>query len=246
MRPYRRPRPRAARAVSRAGCTSAGTGTPPTIRSRSSPAQAGLVALVDGCCDTGLRQKTSAGISSTPTRRAAGRGRTAKRTGAPSVVRRRWRRCARWPTRASTPGGPSSRSTRRWTTFVAIYQPLFGVVQPAARAARKALTDFLQRQGIDPTPRLPRLLAARPVGGARAGRAGARLRAGDRSGRPGRRARRLPRSLRRRVALLGRGRADLARDPRSRWIAGCARAADGPRRADRPTPRLTAAESTPP
>ena len=47
-------------------------------------------------------------------------------------------------------------------TFLAIYQPLFGVVQPAARAARKALIDFLRRHGLDPTPRLPRLLAAVP------------------------------------------------------------------------------------
>jgi len=36
------------------------------------------------------------------------------------------------------------------------------VVQPAARAARKLLIDFLQRHGLDPTPLLPRLLAAVP------------------------------------------------------------------------------------
>ena len=54
-------------------------------------------------------------------------------------------------------------------TFLAIYQPLFGVVQPAARAARKALIDFLRGHGLDPPSLLPRLLAAVPsAAGARA------------------------------------------------------------------------------
>jgi pyruvate,water dikinase len=43
-------------------------------------------------------------------------------------------------------------------TFVSTYQPLFGVVQPNARAARGALAAFLQRSGFDPRPLLPKLL----------------------------------------------------------------------------------------
>jgi pyruvate,water dikinase len=46
--------------------------------------------------------------------------------------------------------------------FTAIYEPLFGVVQPVARAARTALVDFLRRHGIDAATRLPALLAGVP------------------------------------------------------------------------------------
>ena len=44
-------------------------------------------------------------------------------------------------------------------TFVAIYQPLFGVVQPNSRAATGVLAAFMRRNGFDPAPLLPKLLS---------------------------------------------------------------------------------------
>jgi phosphohistidine swiveling domain-containing protein len=125
-----------------------------------SPAQAGLVALVDRVCDTGLRQQTLRGYlfySHAP--RPAG---TTRRT-ATSVTAALAALRALADARLTPAGLDGSVSLdQALDNFVAIYQPLFGVVQPAARAARKALSDFLQRQGLDPRPLLPRLLAAVP------------------------------------------------------------------------------------
>jgi pyruvate,water dikinase len=47
-------------------------------------------------------------------------------------------------------------------TFVAIYEMLFGVVQPAARAAREALASLLRQAGVDAAAVLPTLLAGVP------------------------------------------------------------------------------------
>ena len=125
-----------------------------------SPAQAGMVALVDRVCDTGLRQQTLRGYlfySHAP--RPAG---TTRRT-ATSVTAALAALRALADARLTPAGSDGSVSLdEALDNFVAIYQPLFGVVQPAARAARKALIDFLQRQGLDPTPLVPRLLAAVP------------------------------------------------------------------------------------
>ena len=122
-----------------------------------SPAQAGLVALVDRVCDTGLRQQTLGGYlfySHAP--RPAGAAKRASTAVSEALKALCALADARLDPRAIVSLDEALES------FLAIYQPLFGVVQPAARAARRALTDFLQRQGIDPTPRLPRLLAAVP------------------------------------------------------------------------------------
>ena len=122
-----------------------------------SPAQAGLVALVDRVCDTGLRQQTLGGyLFYAHAPRPAGASRRA-----PTSV---WEALAALHTLADTRLDPRAIVSldEALESFVAIYQQLFGVVQPAARTARKALPDFLQRHGIDPTPRLPRLLAAVP------------------------------------------------------------------------------------
>ena len=122
-----------------------------------SPAQAGLVALVDRVCDTGLRQQTLGGYlfySHAP--RPAGAAKRASTTVSEALAALRALADARLDPRAIVSLDQALES------FLAIYQPLFGVVQPAARAARRALTDFLQRHGIAPAPRLPRLLAAVP------------------------------------------------------------------------------------
>jgi phosphohistidine swiveling domain-containing protein len=122
-----------------------------------SPAQAGLVALVDRVCDTGLRQQTLGGyLFYAHAPRPAGATKRVSTSVSEALAALRALADARLDPRAIVPLDEALES------FLAIYQPLFGVVQPAARAARRALTDFLQRHGIDPTPRLPRLLAAVP------------------------------------------------------------------------------------
>ena len=163
MRPYRRPTRARLAAVSQSGLQIGlhlgwhwdAAHNPLPL----SPAQAGLVALVDRVCDTGLRQQTLRGYlfySHAP--RPPG---TTRRTHT-SVT------AALAALRALADGRLASDRTgtvsldEALDTFLAIYQPLFGVVQPATRAARKTLIDFLQRQGLDPAPRLPRLLGAVP------------------------------------------------------------------------------------
>ena len=140
-----------------------------------SPAQAGLVALVDRLCDTGLRQQTLRGYlfySHAP--RPAGTTRRTHTSVTAALAALRALADARL-----APEGTRSLE-EALDTFLAIYQPLFGVVQPAARAARKALIDFLQRHELDPTPRLPQLLAAVPSAArARAELARAYTRAAD-------------------------------------------------------------------
>ncbi|HSY38992.1 MAG TPA: PEP-utilizing enzyme, partial [Polyangia bacterium] len=140
-----------------------------------SPAQTGLVALVDRLCDTGLRQQTLRGYlfySHAP--RPAGTTRRTHTSVTAALAALRALADARL-------GRDGTRSLEEaLDTFLAIYQPLFGVVQPAARAARKALIDFLQRHGLDPTPRLPQLVAAVPSAArARAELARAYARAAD-------------------------------------------------------------------
>ncbi len=122
-----------------------------------SPAQAGLVALVDRVCDTGLRQQTIGGyLFFAPAPRPAGTTRRAPSSVTEALAALRALCDARLDPQATVSLDDALES------FLAIYQPLFGIVQPAARAARKALTDFLQRHGFDPAPRLPQLLAAVP------------------------------------------------------------------------------------
>ncbi len=179
MRPYRRPTRARLAAVSQSGLQLGwqlgwhwdAAHNPLPL----SPAQAGLVALVDRVCDTGLRQQTLRGyLFYAHAPRPAGTTRPAPTSVTAALVALRALCDARL-------GPDGTRSLdEALDTFLAIYQPLFGVVQPAARAARKMLIDFLQRHGLDPTPRLPQLLAAVPSAArARAELAGAYARAAD-------------------------------------------------------------------
>ena len=164
MRPYRRPARARLAAVSQSGLQFGlhlgwhwdAAHNPLPL----SPAQAGLVALVDRVCDTGLRQQTLRGYlfyAQAPRPAGTTRRLTTSVTAALAALR------ALADARLAPPGIDRSISLdEALDDFVAIYQPLFGVVQPAARAARKALIDFLQRHGLDATARLPRLLAAVP------------------------------------------------------------------------------------
>jgi pyruvate,water dikinase len=126
-----------------------------------SPAQAGLVAVVDERCRTGLRQKVEGGylfytyaedegpkptsIDPTETLRTLAQEATARLA------------------------QPDSTLEEAIETFVAIYEPLYGIVQPSTRERRGALAAFLRGRGLDPTVLLPALLAGVPsAAGARA------------------------------------------------------------------------------
>ena len=117
-----------------------------------SPAQAGLVELVDARCRTGLRQRVVGGYlfyATDPTSETAPIGAA---DALRACAKRRRERLAR----------PTPTLEEALETFLAIYQPLFGVVQPNARAARGGLAAFLRRSGFDPGPLMPKLLAGVP------------------------------------------------------------------------------------
>lgn len=121
-----------------------------------SPAQAGLVDLVDRTCTVGFRQRVADGYlfcaeAASPVATAGTDAPTA--TTAFAAVR-----AIAEP--RLTMAAPTLEEALE--NFTAIYQPLFGVVQPAARAARAAITTFLRHHGIDPGPHLPALLGAIP------------------------------------------------------------------------------------
>jgi len=114
-----------------------------------SPAQAGLVSLVDEQCKIGLRQRVVGGYlfyATDPTSETTP-------IGAADALRGVWEAARERLTR------PTPTLDQALETFVAIYQPLFGVVQPNSRAATGVLAAFLRRSGFDPAPLLPKLLA---------------------------------------------------------------------------------------
>jgi phosphohistidine swiveling domain-containing protein len=157
MRPYRRPERARLASLSQIGFQLGWRWDAAHNPLPLSPAQAGLVALVDRLCDTGLRQQILRGYlfySHAP--RPPGTTRPASTSVTEALAALRALTDARVDPRAT------DSLERALETFLAIYQPLFGVVQPAARAARKALIDFLQGHGFDPAPLLPRLLAGVP------------------------------------------------------------------------------------
>jgi pyruvate,water dikinase len=117
-----------------------------------SPAQAGLVTLVDQRCAIGLRQRivggylfyaTDPGSSTTPLEPAE----ALRALGASAAARL---------------AQPAPTLDEALETFISVYQPLFGVVQPNARAKRGVLAAFLRRRGFDPTPLLPKLFTGVP------------------------------------------------------------------------------------
>jgi pyruvate,water dikinase len=114
-----------------------------------SPAQAGLVSLVDEQCKIGLRQRVVGGYlfyATDPTSETTP-------IGAADALRGVWEAAQERLTR------PTPTLEQALETFVAIYQPLFGVVQPNSRAATGVLAAFLRRSGFDPAPLLPKLLS---------------------------------------------------------------------------------------
>jgi len=114
-----------------------------------SPAQAGLVSLVDEQCKIGLRQRVVGGYlfyATDPTSETTPIGAADALRGVWEAARQRLAR-------------PTPTLEQALETFVAIYQPLFGVVQPNSRAATGVLAAFLRRSGFDPAPLLPKLLS---------------------------------------------------------------------------------------
>jgi len=114
-----------------------------------SPAQAGLVSLVDERCKIGLRQRVVGGYlfyATDPTSETTPIGAADALRGVWEAARERLAR-------------PTPTLEQALETFVAIYQPLFGVVQPNSRAATGVLAAFLRRSGFDPAPLLPKLLS---------------------------------------------------------------------------------------
>jgi phosphohistidine swiveling domain-containing protein len=104
-----------------------------------SPAQAGLVALVDERCRVAFRQRVVGGylfFAATP----AG---ATPRTSASEALRE----IARTAEQRLAGQGPEPSLEDALALFVELYDPLYGVVQPAARAARDALAAFLTKHG---------------------------------------------------------------------------------------------------
>ncbi len=117
-----------------------------------SPAQAGLVSLVDERCTIGLRQRVVGGYlfyATDPTSETTPIGAADALRGVWEAARQRL-------------AHPTPTLEQALETFVAIYQPLFGVVQPNSRAATGVLAAFLRRSGFDPAPLMPKLLSGVP------------------------------------------------------------------------------------
>ena len=121
-----------------------------------SPAQAGLVALVDQTCETGFRQRISGGYLFSADHAIPG---PSEGSGIITATQAFDALRALADTRLAAPAPTLEEAL---STFIAIYQPLFAIVQPAARAARAALAELLRRHGIDPASHLPALLGAIP------------------------------------------------------------------------------------
>jgi phosphohistidine swiveling domain-containing protein len=103
-----------------------------------SPAQAGLVALVDERCRVSFRQRVVGGYLFF----APAPGPAPRETASEAL-----REVARTAEQRLSAQGPAPSLEDALDLFVEIYEPLYGVVQPAARAAREALKAFLARQG---------------------------------------------------------------------------------------------------
>jgi len=135
-----------------------------------SVAQAGLVELVDQRCQVPFAQRVTNGyLFHGP--RASGLAPRAPASVSPRDA------FAKLEAMANERLGRAEGLEEALATFVAIYEPLFGLVQPATRATRAALALLIREAGADPEAVLPALL-----GGVRSA-ATARAEAADRMAR---------------------------------------------------------------
>jgi phosphohistidine swiveling domain-containing protein len=118
-----------------------------------SPAQAGLVALVDARCRTGLRQRVLGGyLFYAPGGPAPGR------TIAPEQAASELQALVH-ALESRLPRGKPDGLEEALDIFLATYEPLFGVVQPAARRGRALVEEFLRATLPEALPLVPALLA---------------------------------------------------------------------------------------
>jgi phosphohistidine swiveling domain-containing protein len=104
-----------------------------------SPAQAGLVAFVDARCRTGFRQRVVDGYLFTTSASHA--------APPPEDAREALRALERVADESLAALGDAPSLEDALTAFERLYEPLFGAVQRATRAARDALTTFLRARG---------------------------------------------------------------------------------------------------
>jgi phosphohistidine swiveling domain-containing protein len=139
LRPYRAPARRAwahAAALAEGASTSTSSWTWDAAHNPLplSPAQAGLVALVDARCQTPFRQRVVGGyLFYAPVARPA------PAASAPAALAD----LTRDADARLAALGPDASLEDALALFLAVYEPLFGTVQPAARAARDALAAYL-------------------------------------------------------------------------------------------------------
>jgi phosphohistidine swiveling domain-containing protein len=133
-----------------------------------SPAQAGLVALVDGKCAIGVRQRVISGYLF-----HAGDDRPLPPALACEQAEPYFSRLREEVEARLDAIGPAPALEDALSLFLFAYEPIFGVLQPALRRARVRLTDFLDAHAPDAGSLLPVLLAQVPsVASERLGRAG--------------------------------------------------------------------------
>jgi phosphohistidine swiveling domain-containing protein len=140
LRPYRAPAPRAWTHAAALGDAAAWTWDAAHNPLPLSPAQAGLVALVDARCRTAFRQRVVGGYLFYARSAAAPAAPMASAPEALAAVTRDAE------ARLAALGADASLE-EALALFVAVYEPLYGVVQPAARAARDALAAYLETYG---------------------------------------------------------------------------------------------------
>jgi phosphohistidine swiveling domain-containing protein len=134
-----------------------------------SPAQAGLVALADEHCRIGIRQRVLGGyLFWSPG------GPPPPRSIAPHQVAESFAALRADAEARLQALGPEPRLEEALALFLSVYEPLFGVIQPAARAGREALDAFLRAhvpaarvsdflRGVPSMASERRRLAARPA-----------------------------------------------------------------------------------
>ena len=138
LRPYRAPAPRAWTHAAALADAAAWTWDAAHNPLPLSPAQAGLVALVDARCRTAFRQRVVGGYLFYARSAAAT---VVPTVSAPDALAALTRDA---DARLAALGADASLE-EALALFVAVYEPLYGVVQPAARAARDALAAYLQK-----------------------------------------------------------------------------------------------------